>query len=137
MTSETDLHKLKEEYLKKKRVGMDYTLIRKELHDKGVIDKDVKKIVQEIDNIILKEELDKTDKSTTNKMRIWGWLFTITGVIFTLGRYTDIAFFQRNYLLSYGGLIIGLTLLFYGYLKKKKSRNKETDPFSIFKKQKD
>ncbi len=136
MASETDLHKLKEEYLTKKRAGMDYTLIRRELHGKGIIDKDVKKIVQEIDDIILKEELDKTHKSTTDKMRIWGWLFTITGVIFTLGRYTDMAFFQKNYLLSYGGLIIGLTLLFYGYLKKKKIRNKESDPFSMFKKHK-
>ncbi len=132
MISENQLNIIKEEFLQKKRDGVDYTQIRKELRDKGVDDNDIKKIVQEIDDIIIKEELSKTTESTTKKMQIGGWLFTITGVVFTLGRYTDMAFFHKNYILSYGGLLIGFTLLFYGYFKKKKSRSKTKDLFKTF-----
>ncbi len=135
MKSVNDLQSTIKEYLEKKREGMDYTQIRKDLSEKQIEDSDIKKIVQEIDDRILAEEFEKSGKSASEKMQIGGWFFTAVGIIFTLGRYTNITFFHENYLLSYGSLIVGLTLLFYGYFKKRISKQKNDEPFSRFKKQ--
>ncbi len=116
-------------YLEKKREGVDYTQIRKELRERKFNDTDIKKIVQEIDNIILLDEFQKTDKKTGEKMRLGGWLLTAVGIIFILCRFSKIPFFQENYLLPYGSLLVGITLLFYGYIKTKKRRQKKTDEF--------
>ena len=135
MKSVKDIQSTIKEYLEKKREGMDYTQIRKELREQQIEDSDIKKIVQEIDDRILAEEFEKSGKSVSEKMQIGGWFFTAAGIIFTLGRYANITFFHENYLLSYGSLIVGLTLLFYGYFKKRISKQKNDEPFSRFKKQ--
>ncbi len=129
MLSDDQFHDIINSYLEKKREGMDYTQIRKELRNKKINDADIKKIIQEIDNIILQEEFEKPSKKTGEKMRFGGWLFTAIGIIFILGQYTKIPFFYENYLLSYGSLLVGITLLFYGYFKNKKKRDKKTEEF--------
>lgn len=131
--SSNEFHDIIIEYLEKKRKGMDYTQIRKELRNKEITDNDIKKIIQEIDDKILEDEFEKTQTGSRNKMQIMGWLFTAIGVIFILGRHTNITFFYDNYLLSYGSLIVGLTLLFYGYIKKRKSIIKKDESSNIFK----
>ncbi len=129
MLSDDQLRDIINNYLEKKRAGMDYTQIRKELHDRKFSDPDVKKIIQEIDNTILQEEFEKPDKKTSEKMRFAGWLFIAIGLIFISGRFTNIFFFRDNYLFSYGSLLIGIILLFYGYIRSNKRRQRKQEEF--------
>ncbi|GEM_PF-2931035 len=117
-------------YLQKKREGMDYTQIRKELKEQEFEEAEIKNIVQDIDDKILQEEFEKTSKNTSAIMQTGGWVFTIIGLIFIIGRYTSLTPVDNN-LLTYGFLLIGLILLFYGYIKTKSGKGNEKNPASF------
>ncbi len=113
------LQNIIKEYLQKRRDGMDYSEIRKELHEKQYEYSDIKKIVQQIDDTILEEEFEKSKNKTSKIMRTGGWVLLIIGTIFTLGTNLNIFHIQNN-LLTYGFLLIGIIMLFYGFIKSKR-----------------
>ena len=117
------LQNIIKEYLQKRRDGMDYSQIRKELHEKQYEDSDIKKIVQKIDDTIIEEEFEKTKSNTSKIMRVTGWIFIIFGTIFTLGNTVNLFHIQNN-LVTYGFLLIGLIMIFYGYVKSTKPRRR-------------
>lgn len=90
-----------ESYSEKRKKGMDFSQIRKELNDLGAEENQVKEIIREIERREVAGELSSKKKLKTKDLRLIGWAFMLIGgfasfgshfKLFDLGKYTYLAF---------------------------------------------
>lgn len=106
-----DFNELVDFYYKKKKEGMDFSQIRKELQSKNVEEPIIKEIMNEIDTRILKGESFKFGKLKARELRLIGWTLMIIGGGITLGTYLHWFDVKGFYIVTYGPVIAGYLML--------------------------
>lgn len=90
-----------ESYSEKRKKGMDFSQIRKELNDLGAEENQVKEIIREIERREVAGELSSKKKLQAKDLRLIGWTLMLIGgfasfgshfKLFDLGKYTYLAF---------------------------------------------
>jgi hypothetical protein len=108
---EKDFKKLVDYYHTQKINGKDFSLIRKEMKDKGIDENTIKSVVREIDNKILSGEVKKPGKLKAREMRLIGWVLMIIGGVATLGSYFHWFDIKGYHILAYGPVIAGYLMI--------------------------
>lgn len=108
---EDNINNLIDYYTKKKREGLDFSEIRKELILKNYDPDTIKIIINGIDNQILNEELNKVNKSRFNELKVSGLILMIGGGVITLGTYFGIINIGGYYIIAYGPIIAGYFMI--------------------------
>ena len=105
MNKHINLFELEEEFLVKRKNGMDISEIRKELLISGVDKEGVTIIVRSIDNKLLHGVLSKQEKNRKSQLFYSGLAIAIVGIIITIGSF--FGYFGTG---SYGVLVYGPVL---------------------------
>jgi len=113
-----NLFEIEEEYLTKKKEGHSFSEIRKELKVKGLTDEQVKVVIRSIDNKIIKEEVNKSNRSTRRQIIFMGLVLTLIGLLITIGTYTGFINIGQSFILSYGPIFGGIGLIGVGLNKR-------------------
>ncbi len=109
-------------YLEKsKQEGFEIDQVRKELESKEVPEKEIRVIVKLVDSEIQKRALIKTSRNKSREFVVIGAALTIIGAGITIGTYTGIIPSGNSYLIVYGPLIVGISLLLGGWMESKKT----------------
>ena len=98
-------------YFEKKKSGMDFTAIRKELEQKNYSEDAIKAIIREIDTLILNHETGRSKIKVINELRIIGYLLVIGGLAVTLGTYFGLFRIKDYYIFAYGPIVSGAVMI--------------------------
>lgn len=119
------LNSVIEEYTLKKKKGMAFSDIRKELLEKNIDKDDVSYIVRCIDDHMLNEELAGSGRRRINEMKLIGFFLLTGGLSVTLLTYTGIIDLKGNFIFMYGPVVGGILLIrFSGNSKKSRMSDK-------------
>ena len=110
------------DYYLKESLKPDFEIdqIRKELEPKGVSEDDIQAIVRLVDNDIQRRELNKSSRNKSKEYIGVGALLTIVGLVITIGTYTGTIAMGNSFLLMYGPIIVGLSLMIGGWVESNK-----------------
>tara|TARA_R110002049_G_scaffold258761_4_gene434547 strand:- start:2365 stop:2718 length:354 start_codon:yes stop_codon:yes gene_type:complete len=101
-------------YLDKKRKGMDFSEIDRELKAKNINQEKITFIVRAIDKEIVKELTTKSNSIKSSEVIYIGYFLLTIGLIFTVGTYSGYINSGNHYLLLYGPILAGVGLIFKG-----------------------
>ena len=118
---EKSFNELVDFYHQKKKEGMDFSQIRKELGAKNLEEKKIKEIIREIDRRILEGDVKKVGKLKARELRIIGWTLMIIGGVITLGTYFQWFDVKGYYIVTYGPVIAGYLMLIAARRAKRKT----------------
>lgn len=101
--------------------GEEFTIleIRRELEKNNVDEEEIRIIVRLVDNELQRRLIDKSTGDRSKEMIWFGGILTAIGLIFTIGSYTGIIKMGNSFLLAYGPILGGLSILFYGRSRRK------------------
>lgn len=103
-----------------KKPGFEIDQIRKELEPKGVSEEDIRAIVKVVDSDMQRRELTTTSRNKSKELMGIGALLTFVGVAITIGTYTGMISMGDSFLLLYGPIIAGVSLMLSGWVESKK-----------------
>jgi hypothetical protein len=93
--------------------------VRRELEKNNVDEQEIKVIVRLVDNELQRRIVSKSALVKSREIMWFGGVITTVGLILTLGTYTGIIEMGNHFLLAYGPILGGLSILFYGMSRKK------------------
>ena len=108
---ENNINNLIAYYANKKREGLDYSEIRKELKLKNLDDDTISTIIKAVDNHILSEELTNANKIKGAEIRVIGYILLIGGAIATFGTLLGIIELRGYLIVAYGPMIAGFFMI--------------------------
>ncbi|MRT94405.1 hypothetical protein [Ancylomarina sp. 16SWW S1-10-2] len=97
-------------YFKKKKSGMDFSEIRKELKGKGIGDNEVKEIIKAVDAKAL-VYAQTSGKMKPKDLRLIGYALMLVGGILTFAVYFKMLVMGKYVFAAYGPVIIGYILV--------------------------
>jgi len=97
-------------YFEKKKSGMDFSTIRKELKAKDLDDAQIKKIINEIDAKAL-EYAQTSGKMKPKDLRLIGYALMLIGGALTFAVYFKMLVLGKYLFVAYGPVIIGYILV--------------------------
>ncbi|WP_372645466.1 hypothetical protein [Ancylomarina sp.] len=106
----SQINELVDYYLEKKKSGMDFSEIRKELKTKDLTDKEIKKIIIEIDAKAL-EYAQTSGKMKPKDLRLIGYALMLIGGGLTFAVYFKLLVLGKFLFAAYGPVIIGYILV--------------------------
>ena len=109
-----NLNEIEREYFVKKKDGMSFSHIRKDLEDKGLSNEQISVIIRSIDHKIITDEVSKSNKSIGKQMIFMGLVLTSLGLFITIATYSGFIDMGDQYLLSYGPIFGGIGLIAIG-----------------------
>ncbi len=95
--------------------------VREELTKNNFEEEEIKIIVRLVDNEVQRRLRVKSGDSRSNELILIGSILTAFGAGITLATYTGIIDMGNSFLITYGPFLGGLSILFGGFAKKKKS----------------
>ncbi len=98
-------------YTEKKLKGFDLSEIRKELTLRNINPETIKYIMNEIDNRVLREELNRSGNIRSREVKIIVLALVIGGVTITLATLFGIIYLNGYYILSYGPALAGAFII--------------------------
>lgn len=100
-----------EHYLKKKKEGLGFSEIRKELTEKNLDADTISEIIKEIDNKLLKHETGKAFKLRSTELKGVGLFVMIGGGLVTFATYFNLIDLKGYYIAAWGPLIGGYLMI--------------------------
>lgn len=113
-------------YLEKKRKGVGFSEIRRELTGLSIQEDLITEIIRNIDDIILKEELEKSERNKENRLKLPGYILMVFGLLVTLATYTSIIDLHGRYIIVYGPVIAGYFMVRASNINNKKHNKHRT-----------
>ena len=107
-------------FLAERRKGTDFSEIWKKLEIMNITDEHKKIIIRNIDNQILRENYFAVKKQRANEVFYSGLALTILGFLYTLSTYLGIIQMGNSFVIVYGPVIGGISLLVAGYNIKRR-----------------
>ena len=93
--------------------------IRKELEAKGVDEEEIRVIVRLVDNDMQKRELNHSHTNRSKEYIAIGAFLTFAGLSITIGTYTGVIDMGNSFLLLYGPIIGGISLMLKGWTESR------------------
>lgn len=113
--------KIIDHYLQKiNEEGFDVYQIRKELEKNNVADEEIKIIVKLVDNEVQRGLKRKMESDSVKPVILIGLILTTIGAGITIATYTGIIDMGNSFLIVYGPLFVGLSILVGGLAKQRK-----------------
>jgi len=106
-------------YFEKKKSGMDFSEIRKELKTKDIKDDQIKAIIEEIDEKVL-EYAKSSGKLKPRDLRLIGYALMLIGGSLTFAVYFKMLDLGNYLFVAYGPVIIGYILVVMARRQQKK-----------------
>ncbi len=103
-----------EELARQKLEGKSYSEIRERLRAKGMGEKEIGRLIREVDERVLKETMDMGSRQ---KIRQWyrgGLVLAVAGLILSILYNAGMIWSQAPAILVYSPFLIGILLMFYG-----------------------
>jgi len=97
--------------------GFEIDQIRKELKSKGVLEEDISSIVRLVDSHMQRQELSKSSRNKSKELIAIGGLITAVGLIVTVRTYSGIIKMGNSFILMYGPIIGGISLMLTGWVQ--------------------
>lgn len=98
-------------YYQKKKNGMDFIDIRRELEAEGISEEDIRLIIRNIDDAIIREELSST-KQVKLDLTYWvGVILIVSGLLLTVGTYTGVIRLGGYVIIAFGPVMVGLSMI--------------------------
>lgn len=97
-------------YFEKKKSGMDFSEIRKELKEKGIQEAQIKNVIKQIDVKIL-EHAQTSGKMKPRDLRLIGYALMLIGGGLTFAVYFKMIVLGKFLFAAYGPVIIGYILV--------------------------
>jgi len=97
-------------YFEKKKSGMDFSEMRKELKSKDLNDNDIKKIIKGVDDKVL-EYAQTAGKMKPKDLRLIGYALMLIGGALTFAVYFKVLVMGKFLFAAYGPVIIGYILV--------------------------
>ena len=118
-----DQKSLTEMYYRRKREGMSFSEIRKQLKELDLDAEMITVIIKDIDNRIIHDELTKTSGIKSRELKIIGLCIMIAGGLVTLATYLRLIDISGHYILAWGPIVSGyLMILASRRMKKRENR---------------
>lgn len=110
------------EYYLQKINDKDFDLyeVRKELEKNGLEEEDIRIIVQQVDREIHRRLLQGSHRDKSKEMIGIGAVLTFVGASITIGTYTGILNTGDSFLIVYGPVVAGISILVGGLSLRKK-----------------
>lgn len=105
-----DLSKIIDYYVEKKKDGLDFSEIRKELQARNLDSDKIKFIMNEIDKQVLLAAQGKSIKISLNETKIIGLILMFGGGFITITTFFGFIDLGGSYLVAYGPVIGGYLL---------------------------
>lgn len=93
--------------------------VRQELEKNNIDEQEIKVIVKLVDSELRRKISSKSSGDKTTEIMWFGGVITVAGLILTIGTYTGLIEMGPYFLLAYGPILGGLSILFYGIGQKK------------------
>lgn len=100
--------------------GFEIDQIRKELEPKGVAEEDISAIVRLVDSHMQRQDVGKSTRNKSKELIGIGALLTLSGLGITMGTYTGIIAMGNSFMLMYGPIIGGISLMVTGWVQSTK-----------------
>lgn len=97
-------------YFEKKKSGMDFSEIRKELKEKGIQEAQIKNVIKQIDAKAL-EHVQTSGKMKPRDLRLIGYALMLIGGGLTFAVYFKVLDLGQYLFAAYGPVIIGYILV--------------------------
>lgn len=111
------------DYAEKKKKGIDYSIIRKELLAKGYSKEEISELIKKIDQIVLEEVNIKSTKMGTREVMIIGYILLLVGGFLTVASYYQWINLSGLYIFAWGPVIVGYFMIVMA--RRSKRRNKQ------------
>jgi hypothetical protein len=110
-----DREKIVDHYLSKVN-DKDFSIydVRQELERNKVDEQEIKVIIRLVDNELQRRITSKSAVRKSKEIMWFGGVITTAGLILTIGTYTGVIEMGNHFLLAYGPILGGLSILFYG-----------------------
>ena len=105
------LDELTEYYLERKQEGMSFSTIRIELEEKNISNNDIKFIIREIDDKLLTQISESSEKMKTNSQLVIGVFLFSGGMLASLGTYLGWINMGNYFIVAYGPIFVGLGMI--------------------------
>lgn len=107
-------------YADKKKNGTDYSVIRKELENKGYTKEQISEIIREADKILFEGDSKTSVKGKFKQAKIIGYILMFGGGFVTLATYFNWIDLKGVYILAWGPLLSGYFLILIARIANKK-----------------
>lgn len=113
-------HRL-EELARQKLEGKSYSRIREELAASGMNREEISRLIRQVDEKVLKENLEQGKRQRVKQWRRWGMLLAVAGLLLTIAYKAGVLFTRLPALLVYTPFVAGIVLLLYGRMLERKA----------------
>jgi len=94
--------------------------VRKDLESNNFNEEEIKVIVRLVDNELQRRALVDTNNKKASELIYLGAVITIVGLVITIGTYTGLIVMGNSFVILYGPILGGLSVLLTGLSKKKR-----------------
>ena len=114
-----------EEMVRQKLEGESYSRIRSGLSNKGFNEEEIRSAIREIDERVLRAEIEKGSRERSKSWYRIGIAVAVTGLIFTIGSNAGWILIGIPRWVIYTPFFVGIILMYYG----RRLQQRPSDPF--------
>ena len=114
-----------EELIEQKLNGVSYTRIRSQLAEQGLSDEEIKSIIREVDERVLRAEIEGGARERARSWYRIGLVIAVVGLLLTIGINAGWMLKGTPRWIIYGPFFVGILLMYYG----RRLQQKQSDPF--------
>lgn len=125
---EKSFDQLVEYYFEKKKQGMDFQTMRRELRDANVDEALLERVILRVDDLILNHDMQNANRSRSNELKIAGYIFAVGGLILTGGTMLGFIDLHGYYIVAFGPVVAGSAMIVTANRMKVRSRSRNNRP---------
>lgn len=111
-------------FFNQKMNGMSFSEVRRSLENQNTPEKNIKNIICEIDDLMIKGASRRKTKSEGIKLIVLGTILILVSLIISFGTYYSFIDLKGTYIIVYGPFFTGGAMLTYGLNTYKKNKRK-------------
>lgn len=124
-----------EELAREKLEGKSYSRIREELKSSGMAAGEIRQLIRQVDERVLRETFEQGSRQKTQQWYRWGLVLAVAGLVLAIAFNAGMVLTRFPSLLVYSPFLAGILLMFYGrMLQRKKPDPPASGPGPIRKK---
>jgi len=123
-----------EELAREKLEGKSYSEIREELKSSGMAAVEIRQLIRQVDERVLRETLEQGSREKTQQWYRWGMILALVGLVLAIAFNAGMILTRFPALLVYSPFLAGILLMFYARMLQRKKPDPTGGPGPIRKK---